>query len=363
MGAFSEVQMEISKGPGRSCGLLVSLVLIVGTGTALAKEDPILIGLDTNPPPTEGYSPETVRKWLQIGVDAGVTQMSMSPKWNEIEKSPGHYNFSELESHAQLAAEFKLPVYLNIRIVDTNNRAVPEPYREWSFDDPRMIQALHDLILALGPKLRCDVRWVAIGNEVDSYFKAHRKEIPPYRKLLDNVLGSVRQAFPGALFTVNFTCDALDDLYDNYKPLTDIVEFISLTYYPLRWNFTFRDPSVAHDDIRKIMEAAGSRQVFFQEVGYASGELVDSSQIKQAQFMAGVFLALREFRSRVIAAHFVWMSDIPQSLVDQFGEYYKLPGSDRFKAFLGTLGYFDREGKPKMAWKVFEREARRMAQP
>jgi len=97
--------------------------------------------------------------------------------------------------------------------------------------------------------------------------------------------------------------------------------------------------------------------VFFQEVGYASSERVNSSEEKQARFMKNVLEALGQHRGQAIAAHFVWMSDIPLSLVDMFGSYYKLPNSDRFKAFLASLGYFDREGRPKQAWAVFERDA------
>ena len=84
---------------------------------------------------------------------------------------------------------------------------------------------------------------------------------------------------------------------------------------------------------------------------------MNSSEEIQARFLENVFTTLKENRERVLAANILWMSDIAQSLVDQFGEYYKLPNSENFKAFLGTLGLSDRNGKPKAAWSVFQREA------
>jgi hypothetical protein len=321
----------------------------------------ILIGLDMNPPPSEPYTPTTLRKWFKIAVDAGVTSTKLSPIWRDIEKAPGEYDFLELESDSQLAGEFKLPIYLTIRVVDTNNTGVPASYAGWSFDDPRMAQKLKEFVVALAPHLHGEVKWVSIGNEVDAYFSEHKNEIAAYRKLLDQVVGTVRETFPGTQYTVNFTFEGLAGFSEEFKPIVDTVDFISLTYYPLNPDFTFRDPAVVRDDIKKMIEAAGSRKVFFQEIGYSSAERLNSSEEKQARFLKNIFEALREFQSHIIAAHFLWMSDIAQSLVDQFGHYYKLPSSENFKAYLATLGYFDRNGRPKAAWKVFQQEAQRMS--
>jgi len=289
--------------------------------------------------------------------------VSLSPIWRDVEKTPGHYELSGLESQSQLASDYGLPIYLNIRIIDTNNSGVPASYAQWSFADPRMAEKLENFIRALSSHLRGDIEWVSIGNEVDDYFKAHKDQIGPYRTLLDEIRPTLRKSFPHAQFTVNFTFGGLAGLHDEYKPITDTVDFYSFTYYPMNPDFTFRSPDDAPRDIHKMVEAAGNRKVFFQEIGYASSEQVDSSQAKQACFLQNVFAVLREDHLRIIAAHFVWMSDISLSLVDHFGEYYKLPNSDKFKAFLASLGYFQRDGKPKTAWKIFTEEAPKMRNP
>ena len=44
-------------------------------------------------------------------------------------------------------------------------------------------------------------------------------------------------------------------------------------------------------------------------------------------------------------------------------EHSRLPNSDKFKAFLASLGYFDREGHPRPGWAVFESEAGMLSHP
>lgn len=361
--SFGGKEMSNPNGASRPRLLLFLLFLVFSTAGLAAGAAPVLIGLDTNPPPSEHYSPATLRKWFKIGVDAGMDQVSISPIWKYVEKTPGHYNLSDEEHQSQLASDFNLPIYLNIRIIDTNNNGVPAAYAKWSFADPRLAQKLEDLIHALASHLHGDIRWVSVGNEVDDYFKSHQDQIAAYRTLLDRIRPTLKEAFPKAQFTVNFTFGGLAGLHKEFKPITDAVDFYSFTYYPMHGDFTFRNPGVANGDIHKMVEAAGNHKVFFQEIGYSSSKVVASSQAQQAQFLKNVFAALREYRSHIIAAHFVWMSDIALSLVNHFGEYYKLPNSDKFKAFLASLGYFQRDGKPKAAWKVFEQEAPKMAHP
>ena len=38
------------------------------------------------------------------------------------------------------------------------------------------------------------------------------------------------------------------------------------------------------------------------------------------------------------------------------------PNSENFKAYLESLGLFDQRGRPKQAWRVFEREARALSE-
>jgi hypothetical protein len=50
------------------------------------------------------------------------------------------------------------------------------------------------------------------------------------------------------------------------------------------------------------------------------------------------------------------MSDFSDQQANNFARYYgeNVPGVDRFRAFLKTLGMFDDHGRPKKSWQVFK---------
>jgi hypothetical protein len=326
--------------------------------TTAAKEgNSVLIGLDANPTPPEGYDNRAKQNRMAMAVESGVKFQYLHPKWNEVEPHAGSYKFDDLDFQVRLAEDHALPISVNLRVIDTNTRAMPEGYASWKFDDPRMADKLKAVLRAMAPHLKGHVRWITIGNEVDNYFSGHRNEVSEYATLVSRVLPMVHEQFPEAKFSINFTHAAAGQLHGMYASFSALVDYYSYTYYPLNSDFTFRDPASAGGDIDNLVRAAADRPVLFQEIGYASSTALHSSEDLQARFLENVFEALRRNRSHIIAANFVWMSDLPESVVDDLTRYYRMGNAANFKAFLATLGYWDRSGKAKKAWSVFAREA------
>lgn len=331
----------------------------VQLGEAAAPQR-VLVGLDANPPPNEGYDEASRRNRFGMATRAGVSYLYIHPKWTEAEPRAGRYDHAEVDFKTRLAEEHNLPVSLNLRMIDTNQRAIPDAYKGWRFSDDRMVEKLAEVLRAIAPRTKGRVRWIAIGNEANNYFDSRRGEIADYAQMLRKVMPTVRQLFPQAQFTVNFTHGAAATLGSTYAPLLELMDIVSWTYYPMNADFTFQDPGRAAGDIDALVASSAGKMVLFQEIGYASATQAGSSQERQAEFLANVFQALRKHRGRVIAANFVWMSDLPQSVVDDLGRYYGMANGERFKAFLGSLGYWNRDGTPKKAWAVFAAEAARM---
>jgi hypothetical protein len=322
-----------------------------------AAAQPALIGLDATPNAKSGSGKAGKLSALQQAWEAGATLLHTAPKWNEFEKAAGKY---ELPDDVAVIGEFadahNLPIALNIRVVDTNQRSMPKDYERWRFDDARMAERLRAALQSFPQSFRQHTRVLAIGNEIDGYFGSHRDEIDGYAQLVQKVADTARQTFPNAQLTVNFTFGAAGDM-GRYKRVTDLTDIASFTYYPLNGDFTMRDSSVARGDIDRMLDAAGSHKLYIQEVGYASADRLKSSLDKQAAFYTNVFQAIRERRDRVIGTTFLFMSDLPQSVVDSLASYYKLPNADNFKAYIQTLGILRQDGTPKPAWDVFKREA------
>jgi hypothetical protein len=183
---------------------------------------------------------------------------------------------------------------------------------------------------------------------VNPYFDDRKNEISKYMRLPNRIIPTVRSSFPGARFTVNFTSEAASRLQSDYKDIVSKVDIISFTYYPLNPDFTVKESDEVRSDLQKAIDAAGHRQVLFQEIGCPSAPRLKSSEKRQAEIIELAFRILKENKDRVIAANILWMSDLPDALVEQFGQYYQLPNNEAFKAYLAS-------------WQVFEREAQNLA--
>ena len=316
-----------------------------------------LIGLDANAHEKSGGGKRGKLAALRQAHEAGMTLLHTAPKWNEFEKSPGRFDFSDdVDAIGEFAVEARLPIALNIRIVDTNQRSMPKEYERWSFDDERLAERLRAAMRAFPRSYKEQTRYLAIGNEVNGYFSSHRSEIAGYAQLIRRVLDTARDEFPNAQFTINFTFSAVNEM-DRYRALTDLSDFASFTYYPLGGDFTMRSPSDLRGDIERMLDASAGKQLYIQEIGYASAERLKSSPQRQAEFYRNAFEILRDRRDRIIGATFLFMSDVSRGIVELLGGYYRLPNSENFKAYLQTLGVLERDGRPKPAWEVFRREA------
>ena len=319
-----------------------------------------LVGLDAYAHEKNGSGKRGKLAALRQAYDAGMTLLHIAPKWNEFERSAGAFDLNDdADAIGEFADEFKLPIALNFRIVDTNQRSMPKAYERWNFDDERMVERLRAALKAFPQSYKKRARIVAIGNEVNGYFDAHRSEINAYGTLMRRVRDTVRTEFPDAQFTVNFTFSAVGNM-DRYREITAINDLASFTYYPLNGDFTMRPPSDLSRDVTRMLAAADGKRLYIQEIGYASAERLRSSPAQQAEFYNNAFALLREHGDRIAGATFLFMSDLPRSVVDLLGGYYKLPNSENFKAYLATLGVFERDGTPKPAWDVFRREATAM---
>lgn len=314
-----------------------------------------LIGIDANP-----WNGAKEPEALQRAFDAGMTIVHVVPTWNDIERSAGKYKWDSYDERVKFAADHGLPIALNFRIVDTNNRSMPKDYAGWTWDDPRMVERVRATLRAIGGRTKARARVVAIGNEIDGYFGKHQDEIAAYASLLRQVRDIVREQFPDALFTVNFTFGGVGQI-DRYRAITDQFDAFSFTYYPLNADFTMRPPEAFAADLDRLLSVAGDRPLYLQEIGYASADRLNSSPARQAQFVSNVFDGLRRRRGRILGATFLFMSDLPTAMVEFFGTYYG-SNSANFKAYLQTLGLLERNGTPKPAWEIVGREAQALKQ-
>jgi hypothetical protein len=322
-----------------------------------ADKESVWIALAANPAANEPFDPSTLNARFIQSVRAGVTYLYLSPKWNELEVRPKEYRFKDLDYQVAQAAQSGLPIVCNLRIVDTNQRSMPQDLQKRSFKDEHIRERLLALITALLPRLQGLGKYMLIGNEIDGYFKGNPGEVADYEELYLAAAEKIKLLQPDMAVSTTITFDGISTAENLLKPVMDKTDFLSLTYYPLNPDFTVREAETVPQDFARMIVAARAKKVLIQEVGYPSSPLNKSSEEKQAAMCRSVLEELRSHREHFIGAYWFTMSDFPDSVVQDLARYYKLANADRFRAFLGSLGMFDQHGNPKKSWLVFEQEA------
>jgi hypothetical protein len=326
--------------------------------SASPRASGIRIGLDANPFASEGYEPRSVQARFRQARDAGVNLIYISPKWNEIETSREQYKLDAVEYRIGEAVHEDLPAILHVRVIDTNQRAMPADLMGKPFDAEETVARLDRLLDAVLPRLEGRVKYFLVGNEIDAYFKqrpggVNAGEVQAFATLVARAAAHIRAKVPDAQISVSTTLDGIENV-GPLRPILDQTAFFALTYYPLSPDFVVRDPSTVDADFPRILAAAGSKQIFLQEVGYPTSANNGSSEEKQAEVFSRVLDRVADNPGRFIGVNFTFMSDFSDALVKSFSAYYRMPGADRFASFLKTLGMFDDQGRPKKSWAVFQ---------
>jgi hypothetical protein len=317
----------------------------------------IRVALDANPFANEGYDPSSIQARFRQARDAGVNFIYLSPKWNEIETDRERYKLSDVHDKISEAVQENLPAVLHIRVIDTNQRAIPADLRDQPFDSEQVGARLDRLLDAVLPKLEGRVKYFLVGNEIDPYFKQHPDEVQAFAKLVARAAVHIRNTVPDAQISVSTTLDGIEAA-GQLRPILDQTAFFALTYYPMSPDFVVRDPSTVDPDFTRILQAAGSKRIFLQEVGYPTSPNNGSSEEKQAEVFSRVLDRVAADPGCFVGVNFTFMSDFSDSLVKSFTAYYRMPGASRFGSFLKTLGMFDDRGRPKKAWEVFSRKVK-----
>ncbi|MFK8031726.1 MAG: hypothetical protein AB8G18_15925 [Gammaproteobacteria bacterium] len=321
--------------------------------------DTLRIAISPNPLATENYNPKSLESRIQQSREIGVNSMQISAQWKNLRKKRNKYNAADTKEYISVAKKYNLEDMLFVlKVIDTHARSTPDNLKRSAFDSREMWDALSKDIDHMAETLD-GVKWINIGNEVNSYLSKHPDEVDDYVTLFKKARSALHQKRPGVSvgFTMTFRGFSNRKTRKMLQPLIDASDHISLTYYPLQGGFKVRGPDTVKNDFKKMRELVqemGNKPLVLQEVGYPSSALNDSSVEKQARFFSNVMEELEERQYPIVFINYFLMSDLPDWMVDDFARYYELPDVATFKAYLKTLGVFDDKGRAKPAWEVLK---------
>ena len=320
------------------------------------------LSVDANPKTSSDYKSESREQAIRLLKSTPATHFHVSSTWSTIERQPGVLDVGEL-THA-IDASAPLPLAFTLKIIDAGNRQVPDRLRGAAWDSPAMVQGVSQLIDQLAPVLDDRRPWsYAIGNEIDMYFATRPGEIAAYARLLEQLKPIVKSRHPRASFTTVWQFNSIDRLRSTYAAVVATLDHIALTYYPIAADFSVRPVDQLARDLPRALAVAAPLPIAFHELGYPTATLLGSSPEQQAEFMRISFDAIRAAGTpRVLGATYLFQSDLPQWLVSDLVRAYGLD-SDRFRAFITTLGLRDENDRPKPGWQEYVRQSELLSSP
>ena len=109
------------------------------------------------------------------------------------------------------------------------------------------------MIDAIKDQLNSQVKYIALGNEVDTYFSTHTSEWAAYKSLVEDARTYLKSIKPNVMVGVTTTFDgATSKFVPQIKDLNTNMDVVMLTYYPISSGFIPRhDTSTSSPEEKK----------------------------------------------------------------------------------------------------------------
>lgn len=318
-----------------------------------------LVGLEANPPANGDFSSAGKEQALRTAISAGANFMTISTSWQDLEPYPGFYDFSSISDQLWWAQQYKIETAFILKTIDTGSTPIPVDLQARPWNDPVLLSRWNRFLSALANQLNNQIKWVDLGNEVDTYLGNNPAQLTGYYQFLQAGVSQLHSLQPVVSTGVVFSFDSYHLLDGVFRVLSPLCSHTSFTYYdgnPLA-GISQRSPSDVAFDLGDMIAAANGRPLVLTETGYSSGIAVFSSQELQATFYTDAFAAISNAGGKLTAASFAFMSDFPPSVSDSLAGSYDNGSAYLFASWIGNLGLLDTVGNPKLAWTVFQTEA------
>ncbi len=244
-------------------------------------------------------------------------------------------------------------IFLNIPIIAVGSRSMPADIATLSFSDPMVRARFHALIDVIKDQINNQVKYIALGNEVDTYFSTHAAEWSAYKSLVEDAKTYLKAIKPNVIVGVTTTFDgATSKFISQVKDLNANMDAVMLTYYPITSGFIPREPSTVAGDVVKMVDAGGGKPLVLQEWGYPSSTSLGSSEAKQAEFIYNSLVELEKqgvskFPYVSFFKHRDWNESHVQAITGQ-------KSGQAFFEFMSSLGMKKNDGSSKAAFLVVQ---------
>lgn len=319
-----------------------------------SASSPILFGLTFNRFANEPLTLDVMMRRFQQTLDAGVNFIVGNGNWSEIEPRKGQYDLGNVNPLISIATSNQLPIYYCLHVIaNATSRDVPQDLQRRSWADPEMHARVLRLIETLAPLLKNRARWFSFGYEIDGYFEKRPAEVKDFVELQRIATARMKELVPDIRVSTTLTYDAVNELKDRFADLNRQIDFLALTYSPLKPDFTVAEPSAVTSDFARMRQFAANRKIVLQEIAYPTSAATGSNEDKQSEFYRNAFQDLARNPTPFEAVNFMMLADLSDADTEKFSQFYGMKNSRSFRGAIQTLGMFDMQGRPKKGWDAF----------
>jgi len=320
-----------------------------------------VVSMNANISPSElifDYTPYTI-EYQAIFADGARGAQTAAP-WSSLESSGPVYDLTMISNPYiglnALAGYGFTSILVNIPIIAINARSMPADIAGLPFNDQAVKDRYRLLIDQVLPYLNSSVKYVSLGNEVDTYFSTHPLEWLQYKELIEDARTYIRSLKPNIKVGVTTTFDgATFTQAANVASLNANMDIIILTYYPTSPSFVVRSPLTVDADLAEMIAIAGNKQLVLQEWGYPTSATLSSSEQMQADFIMYTFSSWRQYGSnRIPFISFFKRRDWDAAQCTALTQG-QVTGQNFFE-FMCSLGLLNNNGTPKMAYSALTTE-------
>jgi len=295
----------------------------------------------------------------------GVREVSISLDWELLEPTVGEYDDTIPDIIDIYYPTQRSDITLVLRPLDTMGARYPYNLAG-TFDDKAVIDAFDSFLTHLHSRLSTlngsgKLKWIQVGNEIDASLGSDPVKWAQWKTFFDSAKSKIDVLWPNVEVSSVIQFNALEkqSILTQYLSLLPSLDNASLTYYPLKSDFTVRDLSSIEVDFNSMSSLIPNKSIILQECGYPSSSVNMSSEAKQADFITEVFKAWDTHSSRINIIDFSWQYDISEDEANQYVIDFALSGAiyeDAFKTYLHSIGLSNHDTTPKLARERLQQE-------
>jgi hypothetical protein len=303
--------------------------------------------------------------------ELGLNYFYLLHEWKE--STPGIYRWTGLKDDpflTQLKAlkQSGVKVAVTLTHVHMDQKHVPDDLRDKRFNDPALLKRWQKFLQEFLARYGDHIDLLNIGNEVNTYFGAHKPEWQDYAEFFKISSAHVHAARPKLKVGIPLGNDHFEEFWKDIALFSD---YLAFNYYT-PCSSLYKSPTAPALDSKstlyfakrfdEVLKLSGNKLVLLSEIGCATHPDVDSSPELQAEFVRKLFAWLRGKESKIIAACWVSLKDWPYEGTKIALKGYldeRLLKHEPFMRYLTSLGLQYEDGKPKPGYNAFKGELAR----